>query len=193
MLAAMFSGRMSVKRDRNNRYFIDRDGKLFSFILNYLRTGLVHVDKRQEDIEAILEEAEFFALDELCNYLKSELQKIQERIQLESILASQPSRIVRRRRARTISLSSEMSSVSHVSTRSQPVQTPFEYAAVDMPHHAQYQTVTHMEDDITSDDELEPEQDFAQESGEQQSQVAAPQAYVPVEFDQSLFEMAPDF
>jgi uracil-DNA glycosylase len=37
MLAAMFSGRHHIERDEKGRYFIDRDGKLFNYILNYLR------------------------------------------------------------------------------------------------------------------------------------------------------------
>jgi len=37
MLCAMFSGRMGVTQDKSGRYFIDRDGSLFKYVLNYLR------------------------------------------------------------------------------------------------------------------------------------------------------------
>jgi len=37
MLAAMFSGLHGAKPDENGRYFIDRDGTHFRYILNYLR------------------------------------------------------------------------------------------------------------------------------------------------------------
>ena len=39
MLAAMFSGRHYVSKDEDGRYFIDRDGTHFRYILNYLRDG----------------------------------------------------------------------------------------------------------------------------------------------------------
>jgi hypothetical protein len=37
MLYAMFSGLYKVTKDGNGAYFIDRDGKYFRYILNYLR------------------------------------------------------------------------------------------------------------------------------------------------------------
>lgn len=37
MLAAMFSGRHELDTDSEGRYFIDRDGTYFKYILNYLR------------------------------------------------------------------------------------------------------------------------------------------------------------
>jgi len=39
MLSAMFSGRHNVTKDEDGRYFIDRDGTHFRYILNYLRDG----------------------------------------------------------------------------------------------------------------------------------------------------------
>lgn len=43
MLAVMFSGRFAMTMDEKNRFFIDRDGKHFGTILNYLRDGFVVV------------------------------------------------------------------------------------------------------------------------------------------------------
>ncbi|EGC36135.1 hypothetical protein DICPUDRAFT_91894, partial [Dictyostelium purpureum] len=39
MLGVMFSGRYELPRDKDGRVFIDRDGKLFGYILSYLRDG----------------------------------------------------------------------------------------------------------------------------------------------------------
>ena len=43
MLAAMFSGRHNVIKDEEGRYFIDRDGTHFRYILNYLRDGNTYI------------------------------------------------------------------------------------------------------------------------------------------------------
>ena len=43
MLAAMFSGRHSVKAQEDGSYFIDRDGTHFRYILNYLRGNAISV------------------------------------------------------------------------------------------------------------------------------------------------------
>ena len=43
MLAAMFSGRHNVQKDEDGRYFIDRDGTHFRYILNYLRDGNTYI------------------------------------------------------------------------------------------------------------------------------------------------------
>ena len=49
MLAAMFSGRFEVKPLEDGAFFIDRDGKHFRFILNYLRTGELTLPKGDGD------------------------------------------------------------------------------------------------------------------------------------------------
>jgi len=43
MLAAMFSGRHFVQKDEDGRYFIDRDGTHFRYILNFLRDGNTYI------------------------------------------------------------------------------------------------------------------------------------------------------
>ena len=43
MLSAMFSGRHNTERDKDGRYFIDRDGTHFRYILNYLRDGNTYI------------------------------------------------------------------------------------------------------------------------------------------------------
>ncbi|KAJ8441087.1 hypothetical protein Cgig2_000348 [Carnegiea gigantea] len=62
MLAAMFSGRHTVCHDADKGYvFVDRDGKHFRHILNWLRDGVVPTLKDSEYAE-LLREAEYYQL-----------------------------------------------------------------------------------------------------------------------------------
>lgn len=64
MLAAMFSGRHQVHRDENGFIFIDRDGSLFSYVLNWLRSRVIPpLDSVTR--ACLLEEARYFQLSEL--------------------------------------------------------------------------------------------------------------------------------
>jgi len=60
--SAAFSGRHEVRLDDDGYYFIDRDGKHFGAILNFLRTGKVRVPSRAEDAEDFMDEVEFYML-----------------------------------------------------------------------------------------------------------------------------------
>ncbi|XP_048321364.1 FH protein interacting protein FIP2 isoform X2 [Ziziphus jujuba] len=62
MLAAMFSGRHTVCQDPEKGFvFVDRDGKHFRHILNWLRDGVVPTLKNSEYAE-LLQEAEYYQL-----------------------------------------------------------------------------------------------------------------------------------
>ncbi|KAG8230987.1 hypothetical protein J437_LFUL003945, partial [Ladona fulva] len=64
---ALLSGRISSLRDETNAIFIDRDPKLFSVILNYLRTG--DIDLKNVDIRVLKHEAEFYGIAPLVKRL----------------------------------------------------------------------------------------------------------------------------
>ena len=68
MLAAMFSGRYKLEVDREGRYFIDRDGTYFGYILNYLRdaTLLPHASVALH----VYGEAQYFRLEKLIRRLE---------------------------------------------------------------------------------------------------------------------------
>jgi len=72
MLEAMFSGRHTVFRDKNGHVFLDRDGTLFRYILNYLRTKKIP-DVSTEKMEEILAEADYFGIDSLVKEIKARL------------------------------------------------------------------------------------------------------------------------
>ena len=72
MLAAMFSGRHSVKKEEDGSYFIDRDGTHFRYILNYLRDGGFNDDMLSGDSDTrteLLREAEYYQLRRLVAVL----------------------------------------------------------------------------------------------------------------------------
>lgn len=67
MLAVMFSGRHEIVKDENGRYFVDRDGKYFRYILNFIRSN----DLPPENVALdVLKEAEFFCMTTLIERLE---------------------------------------------------------------------------------------------------------------------------
>ena len=69
MLARMFSGTVPTAIDKKGRYFIDRDGKLFHYILQYLRTGFTIFPEDKLESEALTIEADFYMLDKLSSQI----------------------------------------------------------------------------------------------------------------------------
>lgn len=65
MLAAMFSGRLPVETDANGNYFIDRDGKLFRFVLNFLRSSQLNLPSGFDEFEQLKQEADFYQIKDL--------------------------------------------------------------------------------------------------------------------------------
>jgi len=78
MLGAMFSGLYRSKKDRNGAHFIDRDGKLFRYILNYLRDGSVELSHELQELRQILVEAQFYQIQGLINHIKETLAKVEQ-------------------------------------------------------------------------------------------------------------------
>lgn len=70
MLARMFSeDNISLcQKDEDGRYFIDRNGKIFEYVLDYLRDGDIPSDKSLYC--QLLREANFFLLDDLIKKLE---------------------------------------------------------------------------------------------------------------------------
>ncbi|XP_070538483.1 BTB/POZ domain-containing protein KCTD21-like [Ptychodera flava] len=65
MLGAMFSGRVPVLTDNNGTYLIDRDGELFRYVLNFLRTSQLCLPEEFIDYGLLICGADFYQLDAL--------------------------------------------------------------------------------------------------------------------------------
>lgn len=78
MFAAMFSGRHRLRQEGDGSYFIDRDGVHFRYILNYLRDGCIKegtMPSNESLWGELLNEAEYYQLSGLVDYLKRLLNK----------------------------------------------------------------------------------------------------------------------
>lgn len=70
MLGAMFSGRQQVAKDTRGNYFIDRDGALFRYILNFLRTSELCLPQSFDEFDQLSAEADFYQVGELIEALQ---------------------------------------------------------------------------------------------------------------------------
>jgi len=71
LLAKMFSGKFTVKPGNDGSYFVDRDGRNFYLILNYLRDDNITLPKNDQIlIDELLKEAESYQLNGLVEHLK---------------------------------------------------------------------------------------------------------------------------
>ncbi|XP_034414353.1 BTB/POZ domain-containing protein KCTD21-like [Cyclopterus lumpus] len=72
MLGAMFTGQIPVLRDNGGNVFIDRDGKVFRYILNYLRSSSLDLPDGFSELALLRREADFFQirplLEDICCY-----------------------------------------------------------------------------------------------------------------------------
>lgn len=67
MLAAMFSGRHLVDKDEYGNYFLDSNGQVFSYILDFLRNGTIPPN---EVAVNVYKEANYFGLHQLVEQLQ---------------------------------------------------------------------------------------------------------------------------
>eukprot|EP01130_Rhizamoeba_saxonica_P002509 TRINITY_DN122_c0_g1_i1.p1 TRINITY_DN122_c0_g1~~TRINITY_DN122_c0_g1_i1.p1 ORF type:complete len:264 (+),score=46.39 TRINITY_DN122_c0_g1_i1:303-1094(+) len=69
MLSSMFSGRHILSKDKNGHYFIDRDGKPFLHVLNYLRNQIVPKGLSDTEFHELKLEAEYYSIPGLVKEL----------------------------------------------------------------------------------------------------------------------------
>ena len=84
----MFNGSLPIVLDSlKQHYFIDRDGKTFRHILNYMRTNRLVLPDNFAGHEALLDEAKYYELDELVKLVESRMDA--QRLKTSSQLADQ--------------------------------------------------------------------------------------------------------
>ncbi|KAF0295667.1 BTB/POZ domain-containing protein kctd15 [Amphibalanus amphitrite] len=70
-LAKLFNGQVPIVLDTlKQHYFIDRDGKMFRHILNFMRSGKVCVPDDFSEIDCLMEEARFFEVQGMVKQLE---------------------------------------------------------------------------------------------------------------------------
>ncbi len=77
MLGAMFRGDIPAAVDETGAYFIDRDGSLFGYVLNFLRSSRLTVPEGFAHLEQLAVEADFFQIEPLTAAVNSLLQQKQ--------------------------------------------------------------------------------------------------------------------
>nr|CAG4634900.1 EOG090X090D [Alona affinis] len=75
MLRAMFSGRMEVLTDSEGWILIDRCGKHFGIILNFLRDGSAPLPESPREIAELLAEAKYYCVGELVAACENTLKR----------------------------------------------------------------------------------------------------------------------
>ncbi|XP_026473783.1 BTB/POZ domain-containing adapter for CUL3-mediated RhoA degradation protein 3 [Ctenocephalides felis] len=75
MLRAMFSGRMEVLTDSEGWILIDRCGKHFGSILNFMRDGSVPLPENKEAMAELLAEAKYYCVSELAESCEKALMR----------------------------------------------------------------------------------------------------------------------
>ena len=79
MLGAMFNGQyIPTKMDKQGHYFIDRDGSMFKYILQYLRSGELCLPTDFNDLELLRAEVDYFQIPGLVDKVQDLVLKKQQ-------------------------------------------------------------------------------------------------------------------
>ena len=65
MLGKMFGGTMATSIDEHGCFFIDRDGPMFRYVLNFLRSGRLSLPADFNQLDLLADEADFYQLEDL--------------------------------------------------------------------------------------------------------------------------------
>lgn len=71
LLGKVFSGKeKAFEKDSTGKHFIDRDGLLFRYILDFLRTRKIHLPDDFDELERLKDEADYYELEEMRRQLE---------------------------------------------------------------------------------------------------------------------------
>ncbi|KAI4458293.1 potassium channel tetramerization domain-containing [Holotrichia oblita] len=74
-LTALFNGREPITKDSKGRYFLDRDGVLFRYVLDYLRDGTIVLPDCFREKERLKREAEKYGLPGLAEAISERIKQ----------------------------------------------------------------------------------------------------------------------
>ncbi|XP_061189991.1 BTB/POZ domain-containing adapter for CUL3-mediated RhoA degradation protein 3-like [Saccostrea echinata] len=81
MLRAMFSGRMEVLTDSEGWILIDRNGRQFGQILNFLRDGSIPLPETRRELQELLQEAKYYLVQDLVNLVEAALKNLDKGVE----------------------------------------------------------------------------------------------------------------
>lgn len=82
MLRAMFSGRMEVLTDSEGWILIDRSGKHFGLVLNFLRDGSVALPETRRELLEMLQEAKYYLVQDLVALIETAVKQMDATIDI---------------------------------------------------------------------------------------------------------------
>lgn len=88
MLCRLVSGSLPSATDNKSKIFIDRDGPLFRYILNYLRDKRLNLPDNFSEYAQLRQEADFYQIEPIIQYLDSLFGKKLKNNTLSSSLTS---------------------------------------------------------------------------------------------------------
>ncbi|XP_053211147.1 BTB/POZ domain-containing adapter for CUL3-mediated RhoA degradation protein 2-like isoform X2 [Panonychus citri] len=89
MLRAMFSGQLPVQKDQEGWVMIDRNGKHFAKILDFLRNNSVRLPDNADEVEELLTESIYYSIKELVGLCESKLKLLEKSDQLVYIISAE--------------------------------------------------------------------------------------------------------
>ncbi len=119
-ISKMFNGTIPIVLDTlKQHYFIDRDGKTFRHVLNYMRTNRLVLPENFNNFESLMDEAKYYELEALCKLIeeKMEANRLKANMKLSDELFSEMS---------SKQVSSSLAAATASSTRYHPYNSSYE-------------------------------------------------------------------